>query len=94
MGTYFNPDNESFTKAVRSKIYMDKTGLLNELNDLLCTEGNCVALSHARRFGKSQAAGMIDAYYSLGSDSRELFAPGSLTLDFYLHFLYHLYYSL
>ncbi|MCI5731595.1 MAG: ATP-binding protein [Eubacterium sp.] len=75
MGTYFNPDNESFTKAVRSKIYMDKTGLLNELNDLLCTEGNCVALSHARRFGKSQAAGMIDAYYSLGSDSRELFAP-------------------
>ena len=75
MGTYFNPDNESFTKAVRSKIYIDKTGLLNELNDLLCTEGNCVALSHARRFGKSQAAGMIGAYYSLGSDSRELFAP-------------------
>ena len=32
-------------------------------------------VSHARRFGKSQAAGMLDAYYSLGSDSRELFAP-------------------
>lgn len=74
MGTYFNPNNESFTKAVRSRIYIDKTGLLNELNALLCTEGNCVAISHARRFGKSQAAGMIDAYYSLGSDSKELFS--------------------
>ena len=75
MGIYFNPDNNSFTKATKGKIYVDKTGLLNELNRLLCTEGNCVAISHARRFGKSQAAGMIDAYYSLGSDSKELFAP-------------------
>ena len=53
---------------------MDKTGLLEQLNRRLCTEGNCIALSHARRFGKSQAAGMIDAYYSLGSDSKELFS--------------------
>ena len=75
MGTYFNPDNESFTKTVRSKIYVDKTGLLEELNQMLGTESNCVAISHARRFGKSQAAGMIDAYYSCGSNSKELFAP-------------------
>ena len=74
MGTYFNPDNESFRKAVRSKIYVDKTGLLEELNQMIGTEGNCVAISHARRFGKSQAAGMIDAYYSMGSDSKELFS--------------------
>lgn len=74
MGTYFNPDNESFRKAVRSKIYVDKTGLLEELNHMIGTEGNCVAISHARRFGKSQAAGMIDAYYSMGSDSKELFS--------------------
>lgn len=30
-------------------------------------------VSHARRFGKSHAAGMIDAYYSLGSSSAALF---------------------
>ena len=75
MGTYFNPDNQSFCQAVRSKIYVDKTELLEELNQLLCTEEKCVAISRARRFGKSQAAGMIDAYYSVGSDSKELFAP-------------------
>lgn len=75
MGIYFNPNHESFAQAVRSFIYIDKTGLLNELNAVLSTESKCIAVSHARRFGKSQAAGMIDAYYSLGSDSRELFAP-------------------
>lgn len=75
MGTYFNPGNASFRQAVRSPIYIDKTGLLEKLNYVLGTEGKCVAVSHARRFGKSQAAGMVDAYYSCGSDSGELFAP-------------------
>ena len=75
MGTYFNPDNESFKKTTRNRIYVDKTGLLMHLNDVLGTEENCISVSHARRFGKSQAAAMIDAYYSLGSDSKELFSP-------------------
>ena len=74
MGIYFNPGNNSFTRAVKSSIYLDKTGLLEELNMLIGTEDNCIALSHARRFGKSQAAGMLDAYYSLGCDSEELFS--------------------
>lgn len=74
MGTYFNPNNESFASDKRSKIYVDKTGLINYLNDVIGTSTRCLAVSHARRFGKSHAAGMIDAYYSLGSDSKELFA--------------------
>lgn len=75
MGLYFNPGNESFRQAVRSKVYVDKTLLIEQLNDMLFTENKCVAVSHARRFGKSQAAGMVKAYYSMGCDSRELFAP-------------------
>ncbi len=74
MGTYFNPNNESFREASGSRIYIDKTGLLNELNHVIGTSEKCIALSHARRFGKTQAARMIDAYYSLGSDSKELFS--------------------
>ena len=73
MGTYFNPNNESFTRDKNSKIYIDKTGLLDYLNDVICTNGNCIAVSHARLFGKSHAAGMIDAYYSRGCDSTKLF---------------------
>ena len=73
MGIYFNPNNESFSKDRNYKIYIDKTGLLEYLNESLGTPKNCIALSHARRFGKSHAAGMIDAYYSRGCDSSELF---------------------
>ena len=73
MGVYFNPSNESFTSDKNSKIYVDKTGLLEYLNGILGTNSRCIALSHARRFGKSHAAGMIDAYYSLGCDSTKLF---------------------
>ena len=74
MGTYFNPNNESFRKDKKSEIYIDKTGLLEFLNKRIGANNNCISVSHARRFGKSHAAGMIDAYYSLGSDSAELFS--------------------
>ena len=73
MGVYFNPNNESFTQARNSMIYVDKTCLLEVLNRRLSTEDKCIAVSHARRFGKSHAAGMIDAYYSCGCNSLKLF---------------------
>ena len=73
MGIYFNPDNDSFKKDKNSELYLDKTGLLEHLNRVICTNANCISVSHARRFGKSHAAGMIDAYYSRGCDSSELF---------------------
>lgn len=73
MGVYFNPKNESYTRARNSRIFIDKTGLIEYLNQRLSSEENCISLSHARRFGKSHAAGMIDAYYSRGCDSSKLF---------------------
>ena len=73
MGIYFNPSNDSFTKDKNSELYLDKTGLLEYLNRVICTNANCISVSHARRFGKSHAAGMIDAYYSRGCDSSVLF---------------------
>ena len=73
MGIYFNPSNGSFASDKRSKIYVDKTGVLEYLNGVLGTNRRCISVSHARRFGKSHAAGMIDAYYSLGCDTTKLF---------------------
>lgn len=32
MGIYLNPDNEGFSTSVRSKIYIDKTGLIDYMN--------------------------------------------------------------
>lgn len=87
VGTYFNPRNESFKKDTKNTIYIDKTGLLNLLNRVIGSSENCIAVSHARRFGKSQAAGMIDAYYSKGCDSRELFSSYEIAKsdDFEVH---------
>ena len=81
MGIYFNPKNRSFSKDRNYEIYVDKTGLLSFLNKAIDTPKNCIAVSHARRFGKSHAAGMIDAYYSLGSDSSKLFADTKIASD-------------
>ena len=73
MGIYFNPDNEGFKKCSQGRIYMDKSMLIKEMNLVLNDTQNCVAISHARRFGKTQAAVMLKAYYSKGCDSRALF---------------------
>ncbi len=74
MGLYFNPSNEGYCQAVNSRIYIDKTSMIDILNSRLFTEEKCISVSHARRFGKSQMAEMIDAYYNIGCDSEEIFS--------------------
>lgn len=81
MGLYFNPGNENYTRDAQSEIYVDKTGLIKELNKILRTSDCLVAVSHARRFGKSQAADMLEAYYSLGCDSRTIFSKFEIARD-------------
>ncbi len=73
MGIYLNPDNEGFLTAVRSEIYVDKTGLIEYTNKCLNTEQKYICVSRPRRFGKSMALNMLAAYYSRGCDSKELF---------------------
>ena len=87
MGTYFNPSNAGFRQAVNSRIYIDKTQLIDILNSRLFTEEKCISVSHARRFGKSQAADMIDAYYSRGCDSGKLLSKLEISksYDFIKH---------
>lgn len=81
MGIYFNPGNDSFAKTINSEIYIDKTGLISYMNKWLNTEQNCIAVSHARRFGKSQAARMLEAFYSRGCDSRSLFEKFAISKE-------------
>lgn len=73
MGIYLNPGNESFKKALRSQIYVDKTELISYTNRVLGTEQSYICVSRPRRFGKSMAANMLAAYYSKGCRSKEIF---------------------
>lgn len=74
MGRFVNPDNSAFKKALNSRIYVDKTGLLEEMNGVIDTEQCCICNSRPRRFGKSVTANMLVAYYSCGCDSEQMFA--------------------
>ena len=74
MGTYLNPGNEAYKESLRSEIYIDKTELIVRMNRLLGTKNKYVCVCRPRRFGKTMAEEMLQAYYSVGCDSRRLFA--------------------
>ena len=74
MGIYLNPGNTAFSKAIHSKIYVDKTELIKYTNDVLGTKQGNICVSRPRRFGKSMAIEMLAAYYSKGCNSEKLFA--------------------
>ncbi|MBR1404734.1 MAG: AAA family ATPase [Treponema sp.] len=81
MGIYLNPGNDLFKECLNSKIYVDKSALIGELNQLLKTSGKFLCVSRPRRFGKTMAGAMISAYYSKGCDSAALFAPLKISGD-------------
>ena len=81
MGIYLNPRNDGFKEAIRSEIYVDKTGLIACTNKYLGTEQKYICVSRPRRFGKSMALKMLAAYYSCDCDSRGLFAGLKIERD-------------
>ncbi|MBQ3644505.1 MAG: AAA family ATPase [Candidatus Riflebacteria bacterium] len=74
MGIYVNPNNDGFKQSLNSKIYVDKSGMIEITNSLLDTRQNCMCISRPRRFGKSMGIDLLVAYYSKGCDSKELFS--------------------
>ena len=74
MGIYLNPGNIVFQQALNSKIYVDKSMLIEYANSVIYTEQKFICVSRPRRFGKSMAANMLTAYYSCGCDSKEMFS--------------------
>lgn len=74
MGRYVNPGNVSFEMARFSDIYIDKSMLIAKTNALFRTEKRFLCVSRPRRFGKSMAANMLNAYYSCGCNSEKLFS--------------------
>ena len=72
MGIYVNPSEALLKMAVHSRVYVDKSMILHELNQVLNTEDRFVCVARPRRFGKSMAGNMIAAYYSKKANSRPI----------------------
>lgn len=71
-GQYVNPGNSGF-QLISNPEYVDKTMLIDLLNQTIGTDKCLVCVSRPRRFGKSYAAKMLTAYYDKSCNSHELF---------------------
>ena len=73
MGIYVNPSEALLKMSINSRIYVDKSMMIHELNLLLNSEDRFVCVARPRRFGKSMAGNMIAAYYGKQANSRPIF---------------------
>ena len=80
MGIYINIGNAGFQSA-RNGEYVDKSPLISAVNRTLDTEQRFSCVTRCRRFGKSMAAKMLNAYYDHSCDSRSLFADLKVAQD-------------
>jgi len=80
MGIYINIGNEGFASA-RNSEYVDKSDLIRIVNSTLNTERRFSCVTRCRRFGKSMAAKMLNAYYDYSCESRHLFEDLEITKD-------------
>ena len=75
MGRFVNPDNSAFQFALNSRIYVDKTGLIEYTNSVLDTTNAYICNSRPRRFGKSYAAKYVGCVLQQkGADSEQMFS--------------------
>lgn len=72
MGVYINPGNSGFYE-INNDDYVDKTMLIDKINQTIGKTNKLTCISRPRRFGKSFAAKMLTAYYDCSCDSHELF---------------------
>ena len=68
-----------FQQVLSNKIYVDKSMLIDKLNDFIGSEGCYFCITRPRRFGKTINANMLGAYYTKGYDTHDLFKNLKIT---------------
>lgn len=81
MGRYLNRDVALYQRALNSQIYVDKTGLISFTNQKINSEQGFICVSRPRRFGKSMAANMLNAYYSRKYETDGMFCDKEIAGD-------------
>ena len=72
MGNFIDKGNDGFA-SVRNTNFVDKSMLIEEVNSVMLTENRYMCVTRARRFGKSVAVKMLNAYYDRSCSSESLF---------------------
>ena len=82
MGRYLNRTNNGFASDRKFPFYVDKSLLIKETNACFgIDQMKFMCVTRPRRFGKTMALKMLNAYYAKESDSRELFKDLKISED-------------
>ena len=82
MSFYLNQDNYGFASDKRYPLYVDKSLLIKETNACFgIDQMKFMCVTRPRRFGKTMALKMLNAYYSKGCDSKSLFEDMKIADD-------------
>lgn len=68
-----NKPLENYKELVGSKYFVDKSLIIDRLNERISTSDKYVCITRPRRFGKSSVADMLGAYYSKAVNAKEIF---------------------
>ena len=81
MGYLLNRGSDMLEISKRSRIYVDKSGLIARLNEVIDTEDRFICMSRPRRFGKTMAANMVSTFYDHTVDGKKLFEGMEIAKD-------------
>ncbi|MGL5151571.1 MAG: AAA family ATPase, partial [Clostridium sp.] len=72
---YLNLDKPliNYNKLINTKYFVDKSLIIEKINEVIDTSDCCICITRPRRFGKSAVADMLGAYYSKAVDSKAIF---------------------
>ena len=90
MSIYLNSSRqlENFKQLYRKKYMVDKSDIIEKLNEVIETADKYICITRPRRFGKSSVADMLGAYYCKTYDSREIFDNLNISRsDSYLEYI-------
>ncbi len=74
MSFYLNKNNDKFVSYYNDDVFIDKSLLISEINKNINKERQkYMCVTRPRRFGKTMTLSMLNAYYSLGCNSRKIF---------------------
>ena len=74
MGIYLNPGNALYTETFNDTIFVDKSMLINELNQCIKKASKkYVCVSRPRRFGKTINMSMLSEFFDITKDSKQIF---------------------
>lgn len=74
MNYYLNVNDNTYELLSKCKHFIDKSDFITFINNMIDNSCNCICVTRPRRFGKTTIASMLDTYYSVTYNSRDLYS--------------------